>query len=207
MKGSFIVFEGIDGSGKGSLVRLARDYLLRKGIPVERVVVSAEPTEGKFGRLARELSRTQSDPQKSARECLDLYVKDRREHVKSVIMPALCEGKIVLCDRFKYSTLVYQALQGISEKEILSLHEGMPVPELVLVLDVSVKVALQRIELDGSRKMKEKFEQEAFLERARERFRGLSSVFLKENIHVILAEGSVKEVFESLKPFLDAVIR
>ena len=194
-KGLLIVLDGVDGSGKGTMVKEAHKFLLKKGVPKSRILTAAEPTHGYFGKKVRELLDTQIDPKLNARQFLDLYVADRKEHLEKEIAPALAVGKIILCDRFKYSTFVYQQLQGIPVEKIRALHLGMPKPDLVFILDLPVEHALKRIE---RRKKKEVFERKAFMEKVRFGFLGLQKTFPSEEIVFIDASRGVREVSKDI---------
>ncbi len=204
MKGFFAVIEGLDGSGKGTMVREAHKFLLKKGVPAERILTTAEPTHGYYGKKVRELLDTQINPALNARQFLDLYVADRKEHLQEEIIPALENGKIVLCDRFKHSTFVYQRLQGIPLEKIAGLHKGMPNPDVVFILDLPVESALKRIE---RRKKKEVFERKAFMEKVRLGFLQLQSIFPDEEIVFIDASKSVGTVAKNIGAVLAAKLK
>ncbi len=200
MSGFFVVFEGLDGSGKGTIVSETKRFLVRKGVPLSNICVTAEPTNGFYGKKIRELLRQRVDPLVNAKQFLDLYVADRREHVESVLKPALANNQVILCDRYKYSTFVYQSLQGVPLSTIMGLHECFPVPDLVFVLDVPVEVALKRI---SNRSYLESFEKADFMRKVRSGFLGLKKLFPGENIFVINASNSIgfvkKQVFSILE--------
>jgi len=140
-RGLFIVFEGIDGSGKSTQVeRLAR-RLRRRGL---EVVTLREPTQGKWGKKIRELSRTSGSV--TPEEELELFIRDRRENVVKNIRPALEAGKTVILDRYYFSTLAYQGARGLDLEEIRRRHRKFAVvPDLVFILDVPVSTGLRRI--------------------------------------------------------------
>ncbi len=202
MPGKFIVLEGVDAAGKSLMAKELASFLEKKGFSV---FLTAEPSKSDFGQKVRALLRSEHDPQKNARTFLDLYVNDRKIHLEKEILPALKKGKIVLCDRYKYSTIVYQALQGIPVEKILSLHEKMLVPDLVLVLDVPLKVSLKRIE-KSHRDGIDTFEQEKFLRQVRKKFLSLSSLLPKENIKVIGAAKPKKLVLAVLKKEVQSLL-
>ena len=85
----FIVFEGIDGAGKGTIISEVKKFLLEKGIPEEKILVTAEPTNGAYGLKVRQLLKTSPSPESNARQFLELYVKDREQHLRDEIIPAL----------------------------------------------------------------------------------------------------------------------
>ena len=189
MAGFFVVFDGLDGSGKGAMVREAKKYLVAKGIPEQRILITAEPTRGYHGKKVRELLAGTVNPDVNAAQFLDLYVQDRKEHIEREILPALRDGKIILCDRYKYSTFVYQQLQGIAAQKIAALHGGMPVPDLVFVLDLGVDAALERI---GRRRKADSFEKREFLEKVRKSFLSLKGAFPAEQIIFIDASQDMR---------------
>ncbi|VVB99395.1 putative thymidylate kinase [uncultured archaeon] len=191
MPGFFIVFEGLDGSGKGTCIKLVHEALLKKGFPKEKFLLTAEPTAGYYGRKVRELLKQDIGPKVNAAQFLDLYVSDRKEHIEKVILPGLAGNKIILCDRYKYSTFVYQQLQGIPIEKIRSLHELMPVPDLVFILDIPAEVALKRI---SRRKSLESFERRDFMEKVRAVFLELKGTFPQENLVVIDASKEIPAV-------------
>ncbi|MFH1391299.1 MAG: dTMP kinase [Candidatus Diapherotrites archaeon] len=193
-KGFWIVWDGIDGSGKGTVILEIKKFLIKKGIPENQILVTAEPTKGFYGKKVRELLNTHVNPDVNAQQFLDLYVADREEHLGKEIMPALKEGKIILCDRYKYSTFVYQLLQGIELEKIIEFHKEMLVPDLILILDLPVDVALQRIDSDSKRSEKEVFEKKEFLEKVRQGFLSLKEIFPEENIRIVDSSKNIGEV-------------
>ena len=100
--GKLIVFEGIDGTGKSTQLTLLEKVLRELQIPV---VSTREPTEGTYGRRIRALYTDRGSF--SLQDELQLFLADRREHVRECIAPALAAGKIVLCDRYVLSTIAY----------------------------------------------------------------------------------------------------
>jgi dTMP kinase len=199
-KGLFIVFEGIDGSGKSLMALKSKKFLINEKNLFQRdIVLTKEPTNSSFGAKARFLQATEFDPMKSAEKCLSLYLSDRKHHLRYLIEPSLEMNKVVLCDRYKYSTFVYQSIQGIDKKRIIELHEGLRVPDLVLVFDVRAGTAFERMKKDYDRKEFEKFEDKDFLHKASREFSDLKRWFSNENIKLIDAEKSKEEVFEETK--------
>lgn len=205
MKGRFFVIEGLDGAGKSTVIREVKKQLLGFGVSSKKVLVTAEPTQSLFGQELRKMLGEGKNPLLGGEEFLALYVLDRKHHLKSEILPAIHAGKIVLCDRYKYSTLVYQSLQGLGSRKIVSMHWGMAVPDSVFVLDVPIETALERLSLSG-RKKKEVFEKKAFLKKARKKFLELNKFFPKEKIIVFDASKSAKavsqKIFAQMKKFL-----
>lgn len=140
--GILIAVEGIDGTGKSTQLRLLAEELTRRGYPV---VATREPTDGPYGRKIRELyvNRQQVTPA----EELALFMADRREHVQEVIAPALAAGKIVLTDRYYFSTAAYQGAAGHDPEAVLRENESFaPEPDLVLMLELPPAVGIERIQ-------------------------------------------------------------
>ncbi len=138
--GLFVVFEGIDGTGKSTQMRLLGEALKNRHYAV---VETREPTTGKFGQQIRSLYLKRSTV--SAEEELELFVKDRRQHLNNLILPSLKEGKIVLCDRYFLSTAAYQGAAGCDPGRIISLHEFAPDPDLAIIIEVDPEVSIRRI--------------------------------------------------------------
>lgn len=206
MKGTWIVIDGIDASGKGTITMMLAGYLEEKGFK-DKLVVTFEPTSGKYGEQIRELLKREESPEANAEKCLELYVKDREMHLKEKILPALKQGKIVLCDRFKYSTIAYQSAQGIPVKKILKMHEKMQKPDLVLILNTDVGTAMKRIEKDPKRTVFDKFEKKAFLEKVKKNFMRMHEFLPKENIQYVDANLAVEKVFLQAKEEVDKILK
>ena len=161
-KGRLIVFEGIDGTGKSTHIGQLRKYLEGKGL---EVVQSFEPTRGPWGRMLRDSAVT---GRLSVEDEVELFLKDRREHVETLIAPALARGAWVLLDRNYLSMMAYQGARGVDTSVIRAANEEFaPVPDAVVWLDIPVSVALERI---GSRGERDAFETEAGLTACRNVF-------------------------------------
>lgn len=134
----FVVLEGIDGSGTTSVSKAVTKALEHKNIPV---IQTREPSDGPIGRLMRQALK--GDLKLAKKATLGLFVADRWWHVEHVVKPALEDGKVVICDRYAYSTWVYQqdAWKPTLLREIMS---DLPAPDLVFVLDCPVEEAQRR---------------------------------------------------------------
>lgn len=136
--GKLIVLEGIDGVGKSTLFAL-----LRERFSNPRLVFSFEPTEGPYGKLLRDLLKEKKGDQETL---LELFLKDRAEHVEKLILPALKEGRVVILDRYYLSTVAYQGVHFRELSSLLSRNETFsPLPDLVIYLELPVESALKRI--------------------------------------------------------------
>jgi len=140
-RGTFICIEGIDGSGKTTQARRLVSNLRRKGFDV---IYTTEPSSGRVGRLIRRyvLNRKRRVP--IALEAL-LFAADRVDHLEAKIKPALESGKVVVCDRYVYSTLAYQGAAGLDLKWIELINRFALVPDLALFLDVPPEIVVGRL--------------------------------------------------------------
>lgn len=141
----FISFEGGDGSGKTTQLRLLAEYLTRAG---RDCVCTREPGGTNLGKLIRRVLLEVGDDKISSETELFLYLADRAQHVHEVIRPALAAGKIVLCDRFTDSTIAYQGYgRGADLKRLADLNRmasGGIAPELTFLLDCPAELGLSR---------------------------------------------------------------
>lgn len=156
MPGTFIVLEGPDGSGTTTQAKKLAEFLRGKG---HEVVETAEPTKGPIGSWIRQLLKDGSMTSDLALQLL--FSADRAWHIGEVIAPALKAGKIVVCDRYVPSTIVYAKALGLEIKSIdqlISLNTNFIQPDLTLFTLPSLDVCLQRV---GKRGSKEIFEKEA----------------------------------------------
>ena len=199
----FIVLDGIDGAGKGEqMIKLHNHLFVRS--KNYRILTTREPTNGKYGKKIREILEKEDEPLKNADLLLDLYIKDRKEHLKNTINPFLSsaaesECNIVLCDRYYYSTIAFQYAQGIPMARLLNLNKDFRKPDIAFILDCPAETALARIAKRGA---KEKFEKIEFMENVRHNFSKLKEL-LQDNIKIIDAAGSIEEVFRDIKEELD----
>jgi dTMP kinase len=142
--GALIVFEGGDGAGKSTQIRLLREAVEEAGHPV---LVTREPGGTELGEQIRELLLTDREHMSDRAEAL-LYSAARAQHVDEVLVPALQAGTVVLCDRFVDSSIVYQgAARGLGEEDIAELNRwatGRVRPDLTVLLDVDAETGLGR---------------------------------------------------------------
>ena len=175
-----IAIEGIDGSGKTTIARFLEEELKKIGYNVVRF---KEPTDSEYGRKIKQILKERIV---SPKEELELFLKDREVDVRDNILPALKEGKIVIMDRYYYSTIAYQGALGLDVEEIKKLNEKFPKPDLVIILDVSPETALKRIK---AKRKPDRFEDLNYLRRVRDIF-----LSLRDNVVVINAERELEDV-------------
>lgn len=191
----FIAVEGIDGSGKGTQSKLLNKWVKEKG---HDTFLTREPTGGVIGQLLREvLKKGGLDPRAEAL----LFAADRTEHVKEISLK-LAEGRAIISERYFYSSIAYQGASGVSMKWLMELNRFAPIPDLVLYLDVSPEVGLERISsgnsLRSSMREKEYFEKQDFLSKVREIYLDLANEN-KNNFAVIDASGTIDEVQTAIR--------
>lgn len=193
-KSAFIVFEGIDGCGKSTQSKLTANYLK------SRCILTREPSDletGKRIRIALERDKL------SEEEWAELFSQDRQEHLAKEVIPALEQGKIVIGDRYYHSTMAYQLKEG----EWLTYASRFLKPDLVLIFDLPVQVALQRLEKRYAGKEGHKvFEKRGFLMRVREKFL-LMPKYLNENIVIIDSSRTEQVIFGDVKKEVRRLVR
>jgi dTMP kinase len=188
-RGFLIVFEGIDGTGKSTQCELLARSLTERDM---LNIALAEPTRGTWGTKIRRLlseGRQGISPQ----EELSWFVNDRKEDIALNIMPALQDNKVVLMDRYYFSTAAYQGALGLDPEQIRLENETFaPIPDRVLIFLTSPETCLERIE--SSRNQKSAFEKLDYLQNVQEIFKS----FAGPNIRFIDSVGSVSEVHEKV---------
>lgn len=140
-RGVFIVFEGIDGSGKSTHIKHLAELLRERG---HNVLQTSEPSRYRVGDFIRRYSRRQEKRLPPETEAL-LFAADRFEHVKAVIEPALRRGRIVISDRYVHSSMAYQGAAGADLNWIREMNRFAPRPDLAILLDIQPEFSLQRV--------------------------------------------------------------
>jgi len=210
-KGIFITFEGVEGSGKSTQIFLLRDALISLG---HEVICTREPGGTLLAEKVRTLLVNGEDlPFLSPRAELLLFEACRAQHVDELISPALCRGSIVLCDRYIDSSAVYQGVaRALGKEQVEELNNFATdhlIPDLTLVLDLDLKLALDRAR---SRNLaaplnENRFENEAmeFHEIVRKGFLNL----IQENpkrFRLIPAAGSTEEISKLIRREVSTLI-
>jgi len=208
-----ITFEGIEGSGKTTQLEYIVEYLVKKGI---KSVITKEPGGTKIGENIRSILL---DPKNGLIDPLTellLYCADRAQHIKQFILPMMNEGKIVLCDRFHDSTIVYQGFaRGLDAdliKQLNALILGNLRPDKTFLLDLPPEVGLRRAWSQinhGNRPDTEtRFEKESmnFHQKIRDGYLKLSKSE-PERFVIIDASGDVATVKEQILKEIEALIK
>jgi dTMP kinase len=187
-KGLLIVFEGTDGTGKSTQLRLLAQRLKEKGLDV---VSSFEPTNGTYGKKIRALYSNRKDI--SRENELELFLADRKEHVQTLIAPALADGKVVLLDRYYLSTIAYQGAAGLDPAEILEKNDFAPVPDLALLFHAPIQTGITRITENRGDTLND-FEKEDYLHRVKIQFEKMDLPYIKR----VDANRSIEEIHQDV---------
>ncbi len=188
-----IVFEGIDGSGKTTISKMLFSYLKKKEF---NTVWFREPSDSKWGKKIRDLA--QSKDSIPLEQELNYFIEDRKINVKLNIKPALNKNKIVILDRYYFSTACYQGARGMDIEKIIKINrEFAPEPDIIFIIDVNVKTALERIKKNRRSKAK-LFEKKDFLEKVRKNYLNLNI----NNIKIINGNNDLDTVFNDIKKFI-----
>ena len=201
--GKLITFEGIDGCGKSTQMRLLEQYLTELGVTV---ISTREPGGTELGKKIRSALLDGVEGSVEPLAELLLYAADRAQHVRRVIMPALAEGKVVLSDRFYDATTVYQGYaRGFDLTLVSQLNElatGGLKPDLTLLFDLDVETGLMRTwergdETGGAGARPDRLDQEPveFHERVRKAYLEIAAREPRR-FRVIPAAGPVERTFE-----------
>ena len=158
-RGVFICVEGLDGCGKTTQTKLLVRRLREKG---HNVMYTAEPSRGEIGKFIKKYCLHGKKRVSSIVEAL-LFAADRYEHVENEIIPALNEGKLVVSDRYVYSSLAYQGAAGLDLEWIEKINEHAIRPDLAIFVDVEPEIVIHRLkpkksvmeDLETQRKVRE----------------------------------------------------
>ncbi|MDO8574557.1 MAG: dTMP kinase [bacterium] len=195
--GKFIVFEGPDGAGQSTQTELLKKYLENRGY---QVVLTKEPTK------ASEASQKISDilnhrGTATPEEFQQLFVDDRREHLEKLILPSFSEGKIVISDRYFFSSLAFGSLNCDLEW-LISINREFPVPDATFILDVSPEVCIQRIIARG--RPVQFFENLEKLGKVMENYKKIIPIF--PNIYLINGERSIEIIHQEIVELVSKIL-
>ena len=201
--GKFIIFEGNEGTGKSTHITFAADYLKENNI---ECIVTREPGGTSFGESVRDILLDTNSCLDSVSEAV-LFYASRVYNYNSIILKALNDGKYVICDRFHYSTLVYQGITQ-NNKDVINLHNALDPyfsknVSLIFHLDASIETCYSRI---NKRTVSDKFEKQG-----RELLIKIDSAYqeiFKYNTKVVAisTESDKSSVQKNIKKHLDILI-
>jgi dTMP kinase len=206
-RGKFITFEGLDGSGKSTQIEKLARSLRAHGVSV---TVTREPGGTAAGEKIREVLLHSATAGLSPQAEMALMFAARAQHIQEVILPALAEGRIVLCDRFTDSTEAYQGGgRKLGNQPVLHLHEilcGNLQPDLTILLDNEVRFSVERARRrnrkhrnNRSEKDENRFEQESrvFFGRVRSAYLAIAARE-PHRVQVINARGTPQQTHAAI---------
>lgn len=194
--GKLIIFEGTDGAGKSTQLRLLAKYLEDKNY---QIVTTFEPTNGSYGQKIRNLYKNRNTTQKNVE--LELFIADRKEHVENLLKPSLSAGKIVLCDRYFLSTVAYQGALGLDPLDILKQNNFAPRPDIVLLFQLPVQQGRARIEQLRGEETND-FEKEEMLIKVAQIFDSLDLPYIQRIDASLPVDDVHKNIIEHITPLL-----
>ena len=187
MIGVLVNLEGIDGCGKSTQSKLLQEKLEEEG---EKVIILKEPTKRPHGQKLWDMLHGKRKA--TNEEILELFVLDRKQHVGEKIQPALDDERVVLMDRYYYSSMAYQVAGGIDVEEIREKHAFAPKPDIVLIFDLPVSIALERVKGHSDA---DEFEKEEHLEKVRVAYLDLKNDPL---VRIVDATRTPEGIFEDV---------
>ncbi len=195
MRGKFITFEGTEGVGKSTQVRLLAKYLEESGQPY---IITREPGGDGIAEKIREIILDAKNTDMADETEALLYAAARAQHVKNVILPALEEGKTVLCDRFVHSSIAYQCYgRGLPLEFVLGVNsyalKNCP-PDIVVLMEMSPEKAFAR---KGGADKTDRLEQsgDEFFEKVNKAYEDMKT---EDGVLFIDPDGTKEEVLERL---------
>jgi len=201
--GTFITFEGIEGSGKSTQAALLKAFLEEQGL---EVLVTREPGGSPIGEQIRHVLLDPGNHGMVPLAELLLYEASRCQHVEAVIRPALDRGNAVICDRFFDASTAYQGYaRGLGIKMVGELNlvaTGGRKPDLTIVLDLPVEMGLRRLGRNLDRIEREAVE---FHERVRQGYLRIAEDE-PDRVKVVNAAGTVDDTFSDVKDLVEKLI-
>lgn len=185
-RGVLIAIEGLDGSGKTTHARILNENLRRHGYNSE---YTKEPSIGKIGSFIQSMILYSNIMTEPTVEAL-LFAADRVDHVKNFVEPRLRQGRIIISDRYVYSSLAYQGARGVDLKWLRNINEFAPKADISFYIDVPPEVALSR-----KRGTKSVFEQLDFQTRVRNIYLEFARA---RELHLINGNNPLNRVQEEL---------
>jgi dTMP kinase len=197
----FILFEGIDGSGKSTLSDAIYHYYKNLGIPTVKIM---EPTDGIWGQRIREMLNGTRIP--APEEQLELFLSDREDDVRRNILPSLKKSRMIIMDRYYYSTAAYQGAMGLSPEYIIdeNMRRGFPKPDRVYLIDIEPEKSLKRIaDRDSGIRDGDLFEKRRFLERVRRIYLSIAN----ESFCILDGDAGIEELSQIVRSDIESHFR
>lgn len=207
MRGLFITFEGNDGSGKSSALQTVKKELIEQGFDV---LYTREPGGSYIAEKIRELILDKDNLGMDPKTEALLYAASRREHITKTIIPALEEGKIILCDRFLDSSLAYQGYaRELGIDNVLNMNQfatdGL-FPDLTILVCTRPEIGMLRIKKDERDMDRLEVEKISFHNKVYEGYLSIADRF-QDRVVVVNGEQTKEEVLETVKHILYPFIK
>ena len=201
-KGLFITFEGADGCGKTTQLKLLAEYLTNKGL---EVVITREPGAKGLGEKVREILLNY-DGEVSDRCESFLFLADRAQHIDMIVNPAIEQGKIVLCDRHTDSSVAYQGYgRGLSIDRISMLNNlavNGRYPDMTLIFDIDVETSMTRV---GEQKDRMESAGMEFFNRVRNGYLEIAKQE-PDRVKVLDAKKSINEIHHDVIGLIEGIL-
>ena len=206
MNGVFITFEGLDGSGKTTQINKLNDYLIKSGY---EVVITREPGGTPIGDLVRDILLDRRNEEMSFKTEVLLFEASRSELVSKVIKPAIDSGKIVICDRFFDSTIVYQGIardMGVERVYEMSLWATSGIePDLTILLSLDARSSEGRLDLKQKGRDRIEHEESLFKEKIQKGYNEIADRF-KDRFVVVDASMDVDKTFKKITEEVETLL-
>lgn len=209
--GFFLVLDGIDGCGKSTQAKKLSEYFISNDI---KTLLTAEPSDYDLGKILRNYLQNSEVP--ASVDAL-LFAADRIEHCNKKILPLLNKGFIVISDRYRDSSYIYQSIEGrnegVSIDWIKKLNKFSLIPDLTIIIDIDPKIGLKRKRnqaINSDNQSLDKFEVDDFQNLIREQFKKIAknSIVSEEGIHVLIdGNESEGEVFKNILLVIKSYIK
>lgn len=206
--GMFITIEGGEGTGKTTQIKLIAEYLKENKIDY---ILTREPGGIEISEQIRGIILDKENTSMDARTEALLYAASRRQHLVERVIPAIKEGKVVICDRFLDSSLAYQGFaRGLGISEVLQINEFAIegyMPTLTIYLDIEPSIGINRINKDKEREVNRlDLEKNSFHEKVREGYKILLKRY-PERMRLVDANQSIESVFEDIKCQINKLLK
>lgn len=199
MKMKFITFEGGEGSGKTTIIKMLMEKLNQKGI---NAVVSREPGGSQISEQIRNVILNIDNKNMDYMTEALLYAASRCQHLKEIVWPNIEKGNLVVCDRYLDSSLVYQGCaRGLGIEKVYDINMNATngfLPDLTIYLDVTPEVGLKRIQSNNRDVNRLDLEKMTFHEEVRKGYLKIADMF-PQRIVKIDATRSVEEVYRDVE--------
>ncbi len=201
-KGLFITFEGADGCGKTTQIKLAAEYLKNKGYDV---ILTREPGAKGLGEQLREILLNYDGIVSDRCESF-LFLADRAQHIDTIVVPAVDAGKIVLCDRHIDSTVAYQGygrgqdIEQINKLNMIATNNRKP--DLTIVFDIDVETSMSRV---GSEKDRMESSGTEFFNKVRHGYLEIAKQE-PQRVRVLDSAKSIEEIHESVIKLINSLV-